>query len=177
MFPAIRPWPMTGPRIPSQNDSSVQDADAAYCQALISTITSSKVIGLTHLSHVSVRFGDFDTVTPADAHVSTNHKILSLAQQILQFSWAVYSFDGGHFVSTISSHNLPFCLKIACNQYESSRALFLTPPPCSGNSKEPSLPSCAHCVIFRWSLQLSFLTMTADASHLLLSLSNPKVGE
>jgi hypothetical protein len=74
------------PRVPSQNDSSVQDADTAYCQALISTITSSKGIGLTHLSHVSARFGDFDTVTPDDAHVSTNHEIPSLAQQILRFS-------------------------------------------------------------------------------------------
>jgi hypothetical protein len=93
-FPAPTALPMLlqnmpyycGPRIPSQNDSSVQDTDATYCQALISTITSSKGIGLTQLSHVSVQFGDFDTITPADAHVSTNHKIPSLAQQILRFS-------------------------------------------------------------------------------------------
>jgi hypothetical protein len=123
MLPQNMPY-YCGPCIPSQNNSSVQDEDAAYCQALISTITSSKGIGLKHLSHVSVWFGDFNTGTPADAHVSTNHKILSLAQQILQFSWAVYSFGGEHFVSTISSHNLPFCVKIACNQYKSGRALF-----------------------------------------------------
>jgi hypothetical protein len=113
-----------GPRIPSQANSLVQDVDAAYCQALISTITGSNGIGLTHLSHVPVWFGDFNTVTPADAHVLTNHKILSLAQQILQFSWAVYCFGGGHFASTISFHNLPFCVKIACNQYKSGCALF-----------------------------------------------------
>ncbi len=131
-FPAPTALPMLpqnmpyyhGPRIPSQNGSSVQDADAAYCQALISTITSSKGIGLTHLPYISVWFGDFDTVTPSDAHVSTNHKIPGLAQQTLQFSWAVYSFGGGHFVSTISSHNLSFCVKIACNQYELGRVLF-----------------------------------------------------
>jgi hypothetical protein len=123
MLPQNMPY-YCGLRIPSQNNSSVQDADAAYFQALISTITSSKGIGLTHLSHIFVRFGDFDTVTPADAHVSTNQENPSLAQQILQFSWAVYSFGGGHFVSTILSHNLPFCVKIACNQYKSGRALF-----------------------------------------------------
>jgi hypothetical protein len=98
--------------------------DAAYCQALISTITGSNGIGLTHLSHVSIWFGDFDTATPADAHFFTNHKIPSLTQQILQFSWAVFSFGGGHFASRISSHILPFCVKSACNQYESGCALF-----------------------------------------------------
>jgi hypothetical protein len=82
MLPQNMPY-YRGPCIPSQNGSSVQDADAAYCQALISTITSSKGIGLTHLSHISVRIGDFNTVTPADAHVSANQEITSLAQQIL----------------------------------------------------------------------------------------------
>jgi hypothetical protein len=88
MLPQNMPY-YCGLRIPSQANSSVEDADTASCQALISTITGGNGKGLTHLSHVPVWFGDYDTVTPAYAHVSTNHKIPSLAQKILQFSWAV----------------------------------------------------------------------------------------
>ncbi len=79
---------------------------------------------MSHLSNVPVRFGDFYTVTPAGAHASNNHKIPCLAHQILQFSWVVYSFGGGHFASTIILRNLPFCVSLACNQYESGCALF-----------------------------------------------------
>jgi hypothetical protein len=45
-------------------------------------------------------------------------------QHILRYSWAVYSFGGGHFPSTISSQSLPFCIKLACDQYDFGRALF-----------------------------------------------------
>jgi hypothetical protein len=113
-----------GPHIPSQVNSSVQDADVAYCQTLLSTIIGSDGPGLTHLSHIPVWFGEFDTITPATAHASNNYNIPCFAQQVLQFSWAVYSFGGGHFALTISSRNLPFCVKIACDQYKSGGALF-----------------------------------------------------
>jgi hypothetical protein len=45
-------------------------------------------------------------------------------QQVLQFNWAVYSLHGGHFASTIQSHNLPFHVKLACDPYESGQSLF-----------------------------------------------------
>jgi hypothetical protein len=96
----------------------------AYCQALLSTIIGSDGTGLTHLSQVPIWFGEFNTVTPATAHASNNYDIPYFVQQVLQFSWAVYSFGRGHFALTISSHNLPFCVKIACDQYKSGRALF-----------------------------------------------------
>jgi hypothetical protein len=79
---------------------------------------------MSHLSHVPVRFGEFNTVTSSGTQISTKHKIPCFAQQIPRFSWAVYSFSGGHFASMVTSHNLSFCVKIVCNQYESGRALF-----------------------------------------------------
>ncbi len=36
----------------------------------------------------------------------------------------MYSFGGGHFLSTISSRNLPFHVTLACDQYDYGRALF-----------------------------------------------------
>ena len=42
----------------------------------------------------------------------------------LQFGWAVHSFHGRHFASTIQSRNLPFHVQLACNPYESARSLF-----------------------------------------------------
>jgi hypothetical protein len=44
--------------------------------------------------------------------------------QVLQFSWAVYSFQGGHFASTIQDCNLPFDVKLACDPFDSGRSLF-----------------------------------------------------
>jgi hypothetical protein len=123
MLPENMPY-YRGPRITSPVDSSHQEADAAYCECLQTSITCGVNAGTSHLSHVPVRFGDFDTVTPSSAHASTNHEIPCLAQQVMRFGWAVYSFGGGHFASTITSGNLPFCIKLACDQYESERAMF-----------------------------------------------------
>ncbi len=123
MLPQNMPY-YHGPQITTQPNLNHLDADATYCQSLLSSIIQGNSGGMSHLSNIPVRFGDFDTVTPAGAHASTNHEILCLAQQILRFSWAVYSFGGGHFASTIISRNLPFCVSLACDQYKSGRALF-----------------------------------------------------
>ncbi len=52
-----------------------------------------------------LRFGNFSRVTPSTSRSPHN------ALQVLQFSWAVYSFQGEHFASTIQSWNLPFNVK------------------------------------------------------------------
>jgi hypothetical protein len=116
MFPQNMPY-YCGLRIPSQVDSSVQDMYEAYCQTLLPTIIGSDGTGLIHLSHIPIWFGEFDIITPATTHPSNNYDFPCFAQQVLQFSWSVYSFGGGHFALTISSHNLPFCVKIVCYQY------------------------------------------------------------
>jgi hypothetical protein len=123
MLPQHMPY-YRGPRVALQLETPPSDADATYCQGLLSTIIQGNIGGRSHLSNVSIRFGDFDSVTPADAHASNNHEIPCLAGQILRFRWAVYSFGGGHFSSTIISRNLPFCVSLACDQYKSGHALF-----------------------------------------------------
>ena len=89
MLPENMPY-YRGPRITSPADSSHREADAAYCECLQTSITSSVNAEMSHLSH-------FDTFTPAIAHASTYHDIPCLAQQVMLFGWAVYSFGGGHF--------------------------------------------------------------------------------
>jgi hypothetical protein len=80
--------------------------------------------GLSHLAHISVKFGHFDHVAHAHSFASSNHELPAAANQILNFNWAVYSFGGGHFLSTILSRNLPFHVTLACDQYDYGRALF-----------------------------------------------------
>ena len=86
---------------------------------------------MSNLSHVPIRFGGSDTVTLANAQVSINHEIPCLAHQALRFSWAVYSFDGCHFSSTITSHNLSFCVTLACDQHKSGCAILLEFTSCT----------------------------------------------
>jgi hypothetical protein len=75
---------------------------------------------------VPIKFGKFKkaTLPPAKARALLNDEFPYYAQQVLQFSWAVYSFHGGHFASTIQSWNLPFQVRLACNLHESSQSLF-----------------------------------------------------
>jgi hypothetical protein len=124
-----------GPRVTTKNASSdatglstspanAGDADHLYCQSIMSAIVHGDCHGLSHLAQVPVRFGTFDCVTPLSSHAALNHEIPATAHRVLNFNWAVYSFGGGHFLSTISSRNLPFCVTLACDQYEFGRALF-----------------------------------------------------
>jgi hypothetical protein len=79
---------------------------------------------LFHLANIPVVFGVFDDVTPASTHAALNNDIPAIAQRVLQFSWAIYSFGGGHFLSTISLRGIPFRVALACDIYEFGRALF-----------------------------------------------------
>jgi hypothetical protein len=78
MLPQHMPY-YQGPRIPAQINSIDQDADAAYCQSHSASIVECNGTGMSHLSHVPIRFGEFDTVTPAGTHVGQT--ILSLSQK------------------------------------------------------------------------------------------------
>ncbi len=105
----------------SQNDQAPEDA---HCQSIVSTIFVDNSHGLCHLSNVPVQFGDFGKAPPPASRPLLNNTFPCYAQQVLCFSWAVYSFQGGHFASTIQSQNLPFCVSIACNPYEAGCSLF-----------------------------------------------------
>ena len=113
-----------GPRVLPPSNTDKQTTNVHHCQSLFSQVMTHNSNGLCHLSIAPVTFGEFDTVTPSDGHASTNHEFPCYVQQVLSFSWAVYSFGGGHFASTISSRSLPFSVKLACDQYNFGRALF-----------------------------------------------------
>jgi hypothetical protein len=148
-FPAPRTLPMRpenmpyyqGPRVTSPPDAQLNTpsadchtaantADHYHCQSLFLAMINDHCHGLCHLANVSVCFGDFNTVTPMDAHEPSNHVIPIYAITVLRFSWALYSFGGGHFASIISSRNLPFNITLACNNYKHSRALLHNFLPC-----------------------------------------------
>jgi hypothetical protein len=80
--------------------------------------------GLCHLSNIPVRFGNLGWVTLSTSCSLNNHEFTCYALQVLQFSWAVYSFQGGHLASTIQSCNLPFHVKLACNPFKLGCSLF-----------------------------------------------------
>ena len=141
-FPAPTSLPMKpknmpyyrGPCVTTTADSSnsgvpstAPTADVAHqshCQFNMDEMIHHNCHGLSHLSNVRVRSGNFDKVTPMTSHASSNHEIPTYAHQILNFNWAVYSFGGGHFVLTVLSRNLPFQITLACDQYECGCALF-----------------------------------------------------
>jgi hypothetical protein len=99
-----------GPRVTTPLDDTVDTTDAAHCQAIISTLLIDNCCGLCHLFNVPNKFGEFKKATPpiAKARALLNDEFPCYAQQVLEFSWAVYFFHGGHFASTIQSRNLPF---------------------------------------------------------------------
>ena len=112
-----------GPRvIASRNNDNCPDAN--HCQAIVSTVTVDNYHGLCHLSNIPVRFGNLGQVTPSTSRSLNNDEFPFIALQVLQFSWAVYSFQGGHLALTIQSRNLPFHVQLACDPFESGRSLF-----------------------------------------------------
>jgi hypothetical protein len=116
-----------GPRIVQPTPPTAPSADALHIQSLLTDIVLSNGLGNTALLNVPVRFGTFDGNFPGhrtEAHALLNSEFACYARQCSQFDWAVYLFSNGNFCSSISSRNLPFQIAIACNPYESGRALF-----------------------------------------------------
>ena len=123
MLPENMPY-YHGPRVVPPSTTDEPTTNAHHCQSLFSQVLTHDSNGLCHLSINPVTFDEFDIITPSDSHASTNHEFQCYTQQVLRFSWAVYSFGGGHFASTISTRSLPFCVKLACDQYDFGCALF-----------------------------------------------------
>jgi hypothetical protein len=84
-----------GPHIIHPTDTD-DTSDAIHCQAIVSTVMIDNCHGLCHLSNVPIQFGNFKKVTIPNAQLLHNDEFPCYDQQVLQFSWAVYSFQGGH---------------------------------------------------------------------------------
>ncbi len=100
-----RPWVLPA-------DNTNNSCDTAHCQAIVSAIMVDDCHGLCHLPDVPVWFGNFGQVPPPNLCALNYNKFPCYAQQVLQFSWAVYTFHGGHFALTIQSWNLPFHISL-----------------------------------------------------------------
>ncbi len=108
------------PRVTKQPHDTVDTTDAAHCQAIVSALFIDICCGFCQLANIP----DFEKVTPQAACALHNNKFPCYAQQVLQFSWAMYSFHRGHFTSTIQSQNFTSQVWLACDPYESGRSLF-----------------------------------------------------
>jgi hypothetical protein len=117
MKPKNMPYYHGPPIMPSTDTDDT--SDAAHCQAIVSPIMIKNCHGLCHLSNVPIQFGNCRKVTPPNARLLHNDKFPCYAQKVLQFSWAVYSFQAGHFASTTQSPNLPFHISLAHDPYKS----------------------------------------------------------
>jgi len=97
MLPENMPYYRGQRVIPPLAPTDEPSTNVKYCQSLFTQIATNNCQGLTHLSVTPVKFGEFDTVTPSIGHTALNLEFPCYTQQILGFSWAVYSFGGGHF--------------------------------------------------------------------------------
>jgi hypothetical protein len=79
MLPVNMPY-YRGPRVIPPSHTAEHISNVNYCHSLVSNIMTPNCNGLSHLSIIPVKFGDFDTVTPLDGHASTNHEFPCYAQ-------------------------------------------------------------------------------------------------
>jgi hypothetical protein len=112
-----------GPRVVTASNTDTC-SDANHCQAIVSTVIVDNCRGLCHLSNIPITFDNLGRVTPSTSHSLNNDKFPCYSLQVLQFSWAVYSFQGRHLASTIQSCNLTFHGKLAWDPFELGRFLF-----------------------------------------------------
>ena len=71
---------------------------------------------MTFLAHVPVRHGAFPRpVQPLKRRVLYHSDVTEAGWSLLHFSWCVFGFNTGHFLSSIQSDNMPFTVRYACD--------------------------------------------------------------
>ena len=121
-----------GPRVKYPGNSK-QTVNVA-ANSLLAMIVTQERFSPPCLANYPVQFGRFpgDQVYDTNTRALYNSEYPALAFHASRFSWAVYSFNSGHFVSMILMRNLPFDIILACNPHAHGRALFdeFTTCPC-----------------------------------------------
>lgn len=110
-----------GPRIRHNAATADADADIHLVQCMESDAS------MTYLGNVPVLHGVFPMRSSADRPQSRylyNANISEAGWALSHFSWAVFGFNTGHFLSSILSRNMPFTIRYACDPLASGRALF-----------------------------------------------------
>ncbi len=117
-----------GPRIVATPKDAIQPAatsDAIVASTMAAIVSSGMS---TCFSNHPIEFGAFPSTIPnameMDSRKLYNSKYPVFAFRALHLVWAVYSFNSGHFASTISKQNLPFLVSLACDPFAYGCALF-----------------------------------------------------
>ena len=119
-----------GPRIPVEHcpaGTSTDDFEDTIADNVATTLIASIItqgdMGHTSICVHPVRFGLFPS-TSRPVRALYNDEFPALAYRAMNYSWAVYGFNSGHFLLTISKRNLPFSVVLACDPFEYDGALF-----------------------------------------------------
>ena len=101
MLPENIPY-YRGPRVKLPPDEAA--LEAIHIRTLLTEIVINSLGWSTPLSIMPVRFCTFADAEPLpmlNSRAMYNAEFASYALQASQFSWAVYNFSNGHFVSAI----------------------------------------------------------------------------
>lgn len=80
-------------------------------------------VGCTFLAHILVQFGSFPHSPASATHSRDQRRILynahitSAGWNACHFSCVVYTFNNGHFLSSILTDALPFSVAVACDPH------------------------------------------------------------
>jgi hypothetical protein len=105
----------------TSTDDNTEDVDA---KTLMTTIITQCDYGPTSLSIHPFSVGTSDTIPTARTRRNYNAEFPALAYRATMFSWAVYGFNSGRFVSTIEKRNLPFRIVLAYDPFKYGPSLF-----------------------------------------------------
>jgi hypothetical protein len=110
-----------GPRIVATPKDALQPAATSDAIAA-STMVAFVLLGTsTCFYNHPIKFGAFPSTVPnameMDSRKPYNSEYPVFAFRASHFVWAVYSFNSGHFASTISKQNLPFSVLLACDPF------------------------------------------------------------
>jgi len=117
-----------GPPIVAMPKDALQPAATSDAIAA-STMTAIVLFGTsTCFSNHPIKFGAFPSTVPnameMDSRKPYNSEYPVFAFRASHFVWAIYSFNSGHFASTISKQNLPFLVLLLCDPFAYGCTLF-----------------------------------------------------
>lgn len=128
-MPPMRKENMPGYRQPHNPNPNADDPCDPIAQSVLASILIDNSNGHSAmLSHVPVLFGSFepsiDLPTVYRLCPLYNAGLVAAARYIMEFHWAVYSFNSGHFIASMRRESLPFRITLAVDPLLESRSCF-----------------------------------------------------
>ena len=123
-----------GARLPREAVTAPPQGVDVHTMSAFSTIAIDDSCGHCLLGCSPVRFGTFGASVDESRRSSSPRYgsfLTAAAARMTRFEWGVYGFSNGHFVSSISTSNLPFAVVLAADPYLQGRSLFKEFTSCS----------------------------------------------